>query len=158
MGTPLYGVTADRFPVVDRYRSHIHEGVKDLLPKAIGQIAVNGRDFLVEEIDFGRVVGETICVATGPGDEIVYAKRPKRFGPTRFVKNRRPEPTTKMVVILKKGDDGLYILITAFFGGKAEPEPWDRHATAASEQFWSSHALVWGSEEVVENTTRKEAA
>ncbi|TAN33422.1 hypothetical protein EPN28_02640 [Patescibacteria group bacterium] len=137
--------------VVNRYQSHLHSDVERLLPEALGQIDPAGRGFLVEEVVFDRVVGETTCVATGPGDQAVYAKRPKRFGPSRFVKNRSPEPCNSVVVILKAGD-GEYVLVTAFVGTRPEPEPWDRNATEKSVEFWASHALIWGSEPVIPGT------
>jgi hypothetical protein len=86
------------------------------------------------------------------GDEIVFAKRPGRFGLTRFVKNRKPEPCSKVVVILKKGNYDEVVLVTAFVGHRPEPEPWDRNATAKSQAFWSTRALVWGSEPIVPGT------
>jgi hypothetical protein len=139
--------------VVVRHASHLHADVERLLPEALGRIRSEGRDFLVEEIDFGRLVGETVCVTTGSGDQIVFAKRPKRFGLSRFVKNRNPEPCSTVVVILKKAEEvGAYVLITAFVGHRPEPEPWDRNATANSRSFWSSHALVWGSEPTIPKT------
>jgi hypothetical protein len=126
------------------------------LPAALARIKSGGRQFLVEEVDFGRPIGETICIATRPGDEIVYAQRPNRQGLTRFVKNRQPEPCNSVVVILKTADTvedaGKYVLVTAFVGRLAEPEPWDRNATEKSVEFWSSHALIWGYEEVIPGT------
>ena len=140
--------------VMDRHHSHLHEGVVLLLPEALAHIHAAGRTFLVEEVDFGRLIGETTCVATGPGDEVVFAQRPKRFGLSRFVKNRQPEQCSSIVIILKAVEEvvGTYVLITAFIGHRPEPEPWDRNATKQSVVFWASHALVWGSEPVVPGT------
>jgi hypothetical protein len=138
--------------VVDRYNSHIHETVKVVLPAALAQIESGRSQFLVTEIEFEKVIGDTTCIPTGPGDEVVFAKRPKRFGHTRFVKNRKPLPCSSVVVILKATTEGGYVLITAFVGHKAEPEPWDRHSNSKSLEFWSKHALVWGSEEVIPGT------
>lgn len=147
-------------PVVDRYNSHLHQSVAAILPAALAQISSNGRAFLIEEVDFGRPIGETICVPTGPGDEIVYAGRPKRFGHSRFVKGRTPESCSSVVVILKTADDepGAYVLVTAFIGHKPEPEPWDRNATANSRAFWATHALIWGSEPVIPGTETPECS
>ena len=137
--------------VVDRHNSHLHDGVSAVLPEALLRIDPMGKDFLVEEVTFSGVIGETTCVATGAGDQVVFAQRLKRFGLTRFVKGKSPEPCKSIVVILKKVENG-YVLITAFIGHKAEPEPWDRNATPASKEFWSTHALVWGSEEIIPGT------
>jgi hypothetical protein len=140
--------------VVDRYNSHLHADVVRLLPEALGKINSAGRVFLVEEVDFGQQIGETTCVATGPGDEIVFVKRPKRWGHTRFVLNRTPEACSSVVIILKKAEDfdGGYVLITAFVGHRPEPEPWDRNATPRSREFWETHALVWRSEPTIPGT------
>jgi hypothetical protein len=151
--TPQLGRLRSGQIVVDRYRSHNHLATRPLLPEVLGQIYAQGRQFIHEEVDFGRIVGLSTCVVTGPGDEIVYAQRPGRRGPTRFVKNRQPEPSSAVTVILKKDDfEDYYVLITAFIGNKPEPEPWDRHATEKSRGFWASHALIWGSEPVVPGT------
>ena len=87
---------------------------------------------------------------------------------TRFVKSRTPEPCSSVVVILKKADrqPGVYVLITAFIGRKAEPEPWDQRsfsqqsdpaeAERLSREFWAANALVWGSEEVFRGTETNE--
>lgn len=138
--------------VVDRHQSHLHQGVVSLLPEALTRIDSRGRLFLVEEVDFDRPIGQLICVVTGPGDEIVFAKRPKRLGFSRFVVNRHTEESSKLTVVLRAGSSGEYVIVTAFVGPRAEPEPWDGNATANSRAFWSSHALIWGCEETVPGT------
>jgi len=153
------GVLGSGEVVYDRPKSHLHEdGVASLLPEAFTGIESHGRKFFIHEHDFGRVVGETVCVVTGRNDQIVYAKRPKRFGHSRFVKNRAPEPCEKAVVILKRDDyEDYYVLITAFVGHWPELEPWDRNLRTEadrqrSRKFWGSHALVWGSEPTIQGT------
>ncbi len=144
-------------PVYDRSRSHLHAGVVERLPAAFAKVNARLQGFLVTTVDFGRPVGETICVATVAGDEIVYAQRPGRFGLSRFVKNRQPEPASAVTLVLKKdGREDYYVLITAFVGAQAPPEPWDRNANEQSVAFWSDHALVWGAEEVTEGTEQSD--
>ena len=147
------GTTKSGEKVFDRPSSHIHsdETVEKYLPLTLERIDSMKRDFIVEAIDFGEEIGVSKCVETKADDEIVYAVRPKRRGPTRFVKNREGEPTSEFTVILKKVDQG-YIVITAFVGPLAEKEPWDPTATEASKVFWSNHALIWSSEEVLPGT------
>lgn len=150
------GVLASGEMVFDRLTSHMHIG-GPLLREALRQIRSGERDFLVEGVDLGRVIGHTTCVETGPEDEVVYALREKRRGLTRFVKNRASVPARHLTVVLKRREeDQQYVLITAFVGQPAEPEPWDAKATDASRQFWATHALVAGSEPVVEGTTTTE--
>lgn len=141
--------------VRDRVDSHVatHQSVHAILAEALKKIHAGGRGFIIEEVQMSRIVGESICVATRPGDEIVFAKRPNRWGLTRFVRNRTPELSSSVVVILKKAqDDNFYILITAFIGAMAPPEPWDRNATSESREFWNTHALVWGCEKTIPGT------
>ncbi len=129
--------------VVDRHYSYFHPSVADILPELFDKITSGKRPFISEEIEMGRIIGESICVETTDSDEIVYAHRAKRKGCTRFVKNRKPIPSSKAVVILKWDEDTkVYILITAFVGSKSEPEPWDRNATPNSRPFWDTHALI----------------
>ena len=143
--------------IYDRFNSHAHGEVVCLLSEALAEVDSCGRNFFIHEHDFGRIVGTSVCVPTTDADEIVWAKRPKRSGHSRFVKNRKSEPCSKVVVILKKMTrSDCYVLITAFVGNRAEPEPWDRNATSQSSEFWASHALVWGSQDVIPDTETTE--
>lgn len=148
------GKLASGQSVVDRYSSHTHQGLTmEVLQEAFAKISLKGEQFQVIQVDFDRIVGKNKCVRTNSDDRIVYALRNKRFGLTRFVKNREPEDCFSVVVILKKAEeDNTYVLVTAFIGEKAQPEPWDRNATEESVEFWNSHALIWGSEETLPGT------
>jgi len=129
--------------VIDRPRSHLLPEVVPLLPEALAQVDAGGREFVEAEVDLGRVIGESICVATTDADRIVWVRRPGRAGPTRCVVGRAPEPCSTVTAILRRGDRGEeYVLITAYVGRIAGPEPWDRHATDASRAFWARHALI----------------
>lgn len=121
--------------------SHVHPGVVPFLSEALARIESGGREKIVEEIDFGKPVGESYCVATTDDDEIVYAQREGRAGLSRFVKSRRPEPCSAVTVVLKKDECG-YEIRTAFIGHLAPPEPWDRNAGPDSLLFWLTHALI----------------
>lgn len=151
------GILASGHRVVDRHNTHIHPDVLPLLPEALGKIRLT-EQFMVVQVDFDHAVGNTTCVVTNSGDLIIFAKRPKRSGFTRFVKNRKPELCSSVVCIFMKAQDEVdtYVLITAFVGTKPEPEPWDRNKTENSVAFWNSHALVWGSESIVEGTETAE--
>lgn len=153
--------------VADRFHSHLHEGVVRLLPDALAKINSEGREFLVDVVGFDQPIGETTCVATAAGDQVIYAKRPKRWGHSRFVLNRTPESCSSLVVILKAGGNGDdYVLITAFVGHRPQPEPWDQRAFAQqpnpqeaerlSREFWAQRALVWGSEPTIPGTETAE--
>jgi hypothetical protein len=130
-------------------------GVTRHLRSALRQIATAGRDFIIHQVDYARVIGRTTCVETGASDNVVFAWRHGKKGPSRFVIGRKPEPCRSLVVVLKKAEDG-YDLLSAFIGSKAEPEPWNRNAQGWALLFWASHALVWGSEAVVDGTETNE--
>lgn len=141
--------------VVDRRNSHVHENVKPLLPETLSRVDSLDRGFFVAEVDFGEVIGETYCVATTPDDKIIYARRQGRRGHSRYVLDRSPESCSVVTVILKKNDDGDgYVLITAFIGHQAEPEPWDNRAGKASRRFWDGHGLIpEGGQIILESAT-----
>lgn len=157
-GTPIIGRLASGEPVIDRADSHAagHQGVDKVLAEVVSRISSEDRKSFCEQIDFDREIGVSICVATtsdGGGDDIVYAQRPNRRGLTRFVKNREPAPSRSAVACLKHTTGGAFLLMTAFVGGRAPAEPWDKQwATPESHTFWSSHALVWGVEETIPGT------
>jgi len=130
----------------------LHGGVEHFLLEALSKIESKGERFLVESVDLGRIVGESICVPTEPGDEIVYAQRLGRSGLTRFVKNKRPRPCSSVTVILLAVENNQYLLITAFVGLKAAPEPWDKNVEEHSLEFWNSHAIVYGTEPIIPGT------
>lgn len=158
-GTPVLGRLASGELVVDRKDSHVasHESVMPLLADTLSQISSEGREAFCDEVKFGHTVGETICVHTQPGDNIVFAQRPNRLGLTRFVKDRTAEPTSKVTACFKRTSGGGYLLMTAFVGGRAPAEPWDtKFADTTSREFWSTHALVWGNEKTIPGTETNE--
>ncbi len=142
-------------PVFDRSvsNSHLHKSVLPVLAEALARIYLSRENFVKQQVDFDRVVGQNMCVVTGPNDQIVYAQRSGRIGKTRFVRNRKPEPCKSVVVILKKADEGKhYILITTFIGEDPQPEPWDCNATPSAKVFWANHALIYDPTVIIKGT------
>lgn len=148
-----FGVLGSGEKVYDRPKSHLtgDQNLNNYLHIALEKIVSKGRDFIIETVKFEDEIGQTICVEASSSDEIVYAQRPGRMGLTRFVKNREAVNTSEISMVLKKVPDG-WIIITAFFGSKPEKEPWDPLADSKSIKFWETHALVWGSADVVPGT------
>jgi hypothetical protein len=147
--------------VVNRPNSHLHGRIEDLVAEALSRIASRGRNFIEEAVDFGRPIGETICVATNERDQIIFAKRLRRNGHSRFVLGRQPEPCSNLMIVLKATgqDKGEFVLITAFVGHKPQPEPWDERyfsqqinpteAIKRAQEFWAKNALIFGAEEII---------
>ncbi len=148
--------------VFDRENSHLKLS-DELIKEVLGRISSEGRSFIEREVEFGEIVGQTICVETKAFDKIVYARRPKRIGHSKFVLGHSSEFCSSVFVALKVGNKwGEYILCTGFVGEKPQPEPWDwkyfskqknpQEAKEKAIDFWKNHALVWGSEEVITGT------
>jgi hypothetical protein len=137
--------------VYDRPDSHLNEHPVQprFIKEALSRIDAKQRLFVKETVRFDEIIGDSICVSTLPEDEIVFARRPKRLGLTRFVKNRLAEPTNEVTIILRWDKmKRMYKCLTAYAGGDAPAEPWDSNATSDSQEFWNTHALVWGSQEI----------
>lgn len=149
------GVTQDGLWVFDRSNSHLHPEAEPYLADALAVITLGEREFAVECLDFQRPIGWAHCVATAPGDQIVYAVRKGRAGHTRFVLGRQPEPSRLLTVILRRGPEsapGTATLVSAFVGGTTAREPFDPRATDDDRAFWATHALIWDEQSVLPET------
>lgn len=130
-----------------------HPEVFDLLTEAIGQIKLpNDGSRLAVEVDLGRILGRSGCVATPVitnQTRATFAKRVNRPFPSRVAIGAVGLEISHVVIIAKPSDrPGVYDLITAYVGDLAPKEPWDPTLTteverAASLAFWTSHALVY---------------
>jgi hypothetical protein len=142
-----------------RSTSHVHDNpeLEKYLTTALGKIVSNNQNFIEGEVDFGETIGLSRCVTTLPTDEIIFAMRIGRKGYTRFVKHRDPEPTSKLTIILTKDKQtNGYFVLTTYIGSRSELEPWDYRATDKALEFWKHHALVYGTEPIVEGTETSE--
>lgn len=146
----MIGISKNGWEVYDRHTSHSHCSEADVAA-ALSQIELND-DFVIESVELDGRFGFCECVETRSDDIIIYRQRENRDGLTRFVLGRAAEKTSTITLILAQRDE-FYVLITAFWGSKAEPEPWDKRAflrdprgvfqaQKASISFWSNHALV----------------
>ncbi len=104
------------------------------------------------EANLGRAIGVSALVGTTSSDEIVYAKRPFRNTRIPFVKNREPAETNYVTIDLEKIDNKTCRLFTAYVGRITPPIPGEVDANDESIPFWNSHALCWGTEEIVPGT------
>jgi len=152
----IVGVLASHEIVFGR-PSHNHlteclsiEVAETVLEVALSQINAFDQEYVTEQVACAETGLQSRCVTTSESDEIFYAHRRGREGPTRFVVNRQPDPTNHITVVLGRDrlKPGVMGLITAICGRRAQPEPWDRRLTdsseiAASKVFWSTHALVF---------------
>ncbi|HSX05692.1 MAG TPA: hypothetical protein VLF69_04445 [Candidatus Saccharimonadales bacterium] len=127
----------------------------ELVQEIVGHLAPNEDNVYVDK-DMGRPVGLSDLVETGETDKILYAKRLNRDNYTRFVRNRKAEPTNFVTVVLHKDPEDNYELWSAWIGTAAPQFPGDEFETPQSRLFWQRHALVWGNQAVQPSTERED--
>jgi hypothetical protein len=120
--------------------------------KVIARIESNQRPFIRVTGRFQSARWGTKVVETDVDDEIFFAYRPPKQELSRFVRNRQPEPTNKLTVMLSRSKRGDYFLLAAYPGPAVPAEIWDERAhhrnpnPAASRkhsrEFWASHAYL----------------
>lgn len=110
-------------------------------------------DYLQFHTDMGQIVGNSDLVEIQPGDKIVYAKRFNRDSYTVFNLSRPPEPSSLVTTAFELRDDGTYELVSTWIGPSDSPSfPGTERETPDSKEFWSRHALAWGTQEVQPST------
>lgn len=143
-------------PVGSHVATHFDDtpGLKSLVQELIASINLGGE--VARHFDMGRVIGLCDVVSVGPQDDLVYGMRRNREedGLVPFVKNREGEPTQNLAIhIILKSPHG-YVLSSAWIGtfGDDEPFPQSPEATPGSIEYWSQHAFIYGSQEIIEGT------
>src|SRR6476659_9004401 len=112
------GTTNNGYKVfVDTEKSHAAThladtpGLRSFVAELLPFISAETDDVYVDR-DMGKVVGDSDLVQTDNSDEIIYAKRLNRDNYTRFAKNRQPEPTSYVTVVLHKDEEDEYELFS----------------------------------------------
>ncbi len=109
-------------------------------------------------VDFNRIIGFNELVEVTDDEEFYEQVRNNRAYPSRYVKNRLPIPTSKLVVIWQRINTDIIRVISAYYTGRNDAhcpdEPGNilrkiaKGATYTEEQiteayeFWSTHAFV----------------
>jgi len=127
--------------------------LRDLVIEVIKNMKLD-KPRMLFDTDMGKVVGNTDLVTNKPGDIIVYAKRKNRDDVyTSFNKSQSPQPCSIIAIGVESKRHGTYELLSAWIGSvDSPPFPGDEYATDESKQFWNSHSLVWGTQEIQEGT------
>lgn len=129
--------------------SHLHG--KDCLyylEECVGLINSENRRIITEEVEFPMIIGNTNVVKISENDKLVWAQRKGRKLYSKFVLNKKTEPTKYFSIIFKRYTSYTYLLLTCYKGKKSEREVSDTFKEKKSVDFWNRHAFVWGSEEV----------
>lgn len=113
----------------------------DLLQGVLSARVLHGKRVVIEQ-DMGRDIGTTDVVTTSDADTIYYAQTLKSEVFSRFARNRSPQQSTKLTVVVEQDDDGNYEVINTWIGAHHPKFPGDENETADSKTYWKTHALV----------------
>lgn len=155
--SPVF-MTKDGATVVNRIDSHVAGAACYYLRDAIAQVVTKKREYLVKAIEFPFIIGNSNVVETTAADKIIWARRLRRFGWSRCVVGRQPEPSNFFTLVLKRMEEdpsGMsYLLISGWIGKPTAPEPEDiskfsqRHVQGEKDKvkedsraFWQNHAF-----------------
>ena len=131
-------------------RPHIIPLVKELLSNN----KIKGKRVVIEQ-DLGRNIGTADVVVTSDNDIIYYAQPPKSEVYSRIAKNRYAQPCSLLTVVLAQDNDGNYEVTDTWIGSNHPAFPGDNHATAYSNKYWKTHALVQDAQIIQSKTITK---
>ena len=118
-------------------RPYVINLIREILPAT----QFNGKRIVIEH-DMGRNIGSTDIVKTNSNDLIYYAQPIKSQVFSRFAKNRYPQPSQLLTIIVEQDADGNYEVINTWIGPSSPAFPGDEYETAKSKVYWQDHALV----------------
>lgn len=147
------GIRITYDPVHSHASTHFKDTpqIRPYVKRIIEQTNVSGEN-MEFDVDTGQILGMSDLVQTNEHDEIVYAIRKNRDRHMRFTKSQQPQPSSMVAVSLTRIDNATYDLYSAWLGRQTPPTPNSPHANTESKPFWSSHALVWGTQEILPGT------
>lgn len=111
---------------------------------------------MIIEKDMGRSIGYGEVVTVEEGDVVFYARQIREDVFTKFVKNRRTDPTSVLTLQLQRDDEGNYEIQDVGIGGMFPPVPGDPAETKQSKAFWEKHAVTFNGQAIVASTITKE--
>lgn len=144
-------------PALAKKHMRQHAEALPYLAEALLRVDVGAEPLVIACVDLGRVIGQCHLLETTADDEVVYARRIGRAWPTRFVIGRETAPCSSLTAIIARNryaqQASSHIIISAWIGKPAPREPQDPSIVGTDEliasiDFWSKHALVWGTQEV----------
>ena len=129
--------------------------LESAVKEAVSHLLIKGSSLRIE-YEMGYIIGNSDLVEIDSTDTVVYALRPHRDRYSKFVKNKVAEPTKWIVMGFEQRSDGDYSLYTAYTGRLTPSFPGGKILPEQSAEFWSKHALVWGTQEIIEGTETTE--
>ncbi|MGH7238582.1 MAG: hypothetical protein ACREHG_00800 [Candidatus Saccharimonadales bacterium] len=112
-----------------------------LIKEVLASLDLRG-DRVIVERDMGRAIGSTDIITTSDKDTIYYAQPIKNEVFSRFARNRYPESSQVLTIVVVRDADGDYEVQDTWIGNASPPFPGDEHETMDSKTYWQKHALV----------------
>lgn len=128
--------------------------VYGLIRELLANRKLRGSRVVIEK-NMGRNIGTTDIVATTDKDNIYYAQALRSDVYTRFAKNRYPQVSDTLTVILERDSDGNYEVTNIWIGSSHPAFPGDEHATKESFDYWKTHAYVQDAQIIQSKTLTK---
>jgi len=144
------GKTACGLIVHETYNSH--NDVPLFYVKEAIKLISNPESFVQIEVQFESDIGLALVTETEDSDTIVFARRPRTQGYSRFVKGKRCSLSRTVTITLEKVSLREAVLLSSWIGGSYPPEPWGRNKTLQSLSYWASHAFIWGQIQIIPGT------
>ncbi len=139
--------------ITKRAKKHLlaHPDVWEVLEEALNKIKTRDEDFVIREVDLGRIIGRSGAVFLPKSDinePVLFAKRIGRDIWSRVApEGMQGDPVSTTVILLKKLNEQEYELITAYIGTRSPMEPTDPKLTIGelpeALDFWRGYALVY---------------
>ena len=111
---------------------------------------------IIIEHDMGRNIGTTDIVSTSNDDTIYYAQPIKTEAYSRFAKNRYPQPSKMLTVIVEQDVDGNYEVSDTWIGSYCPAFPGAENETDESKAYWQTHALVHDAQNIQSKSITKD--
>ena len=143
---PLSSHTATHFKDTPKLR--------ELVEELLSNMVIDGH-LIAKDFDLGQIIGDSDVVEVNDTDELIFAMRKNREdqGFVPFTKSRPPQPSRLLSIYLAYKDSGTYELLSSWIGEfESPPFPLMNNATAHSIPYWTKHAFVWGSQEIIPGT------
>lgn len=140
-------------PIGSHTATHFNDapGLEELAIELLGDMDLVG-DLIAKDVDMGKIIGNSDVVEIDNEGDVVYAMRKNREdqGYVPFTKSKSTQPSSMISIYLVKKDAETYELSSIWVGEYESPMfPQMDNATAESIPYWSRHAFVWGSQEII---------
>jgi hypothetical protein len=113
--------------------------VMTLIEEVVAEATINGKSVSISH-DMGRVIGSSDVVKTTDTDIIYYACPAKSEEYRRFARNKHPEPSRHLSIVINEDASGDYEVTDVWIGRMLPNNQYD--ASGKESVFWQTHAYA----------------